>query len=163
MDMRAAYNLTLLAKNKQGYQNLCKLSSIGYLEGFYYYPRIDDELLAIHREGLICLDGSLGTRLAHEILHGNAESVQSHACNGIRSSLEMIIISICSAILMSPGRYPEPMGFIRNLGSFSNTKIICKRQQKVNETLIALSRQHAIPLVATNDIHYIRSGRLACP
>ena len=43
--MRAGYNLTLLAKNQQGYKNLCKLSSIGYLSGFYYYPRIDLELL----------------------------------------------------------------------------------------------------------------------
>ena len=72
--MRAAYNLPLLAKNKQGYQHLCKLSSIGYVEGFYYHPRIDLEILQHYREGLICLDGSLGTRLAHEILQGTEES-----------------------------------------------------------------------------------------
>ena len=53
--MRPAYSLTVLAKNQQGYHNLCKLSSLGYLEGFYYYPRIDEELLQRYSEGLICL------------------------------------------------------------------------------------------------------------
>ncbi len=71
----AAYHLTLLAKNKQGYHHLCKLSSTGYLEGFYYYPRVDHDLLKQYREGLICLVGSLGTRLAHEILHGSARQL----------------------------------------------------------------------------------------
>src|SRR5439155_5181154 len=52
------YPLVLLAKDKKGYQNLCKLSSLGYLEGFYYYPRIDKELLSKYCEGLICLSGS---------------------------------------------------------------------------------------------------------
>src|SRR5262249_46613279 len=75
---RPGYNLPLLAKNQQGYRNLCKLSSIGYLEGFYYYPRIDFELLKQHHEGLICLDGSMGTLLAHEIVQGNKEKVSQH-------------------------------------------------------------------------------------
>ncbi len=79
--MRAAYQLPLLAKNKQGYQNLCKLSSIGYLEGFYYYPRIDQEILQQFQKDLICLDGSLGTRLAYEILHGTEESIHTYITN----------------------------------------------------------------------------------
>ncbi len=76
--MRAAYQLTLIAKNQTGYTNLCKLTSLGYLEGFYYYPRIDQELIQKYREGLLCIDGSLGTRLAHEIQHGTSEGVQKH-------------------------------------------------------------------------------------
>lgn len=52
--------VVLLAKNAAGYQNLCKLSSIGFLEGFYYHPRIDQEVLAAHKEGLICLSGDIG-------------------------------------------------------------------------------------------------------
>jgi DNA polymerase-3 subunit alpha len=58
------YPLVLLAKNKQGYQNLCKLSSLAFLEGFYYAPRIDKELLAKHSEGLICLSGPLEGHLS---------------------------------------------------------------------------------------------------
>jgi len=52
-----AFPLTLIAKNKIGYKNLCKLSTLGYVEGFYYYPRIDKEILKEHKEGLICISG----------------------------------------------------------------------------------------------------------
>ena len=51
------FPIVLLVKNKQGYQNLCVLSSLAHLEGFYYTPRIDKELLAKYNEGLICLSG----------------------------------------------------------------------------------------------------------
>src|SRR3989338_1630503 len=54
---KQSWRLVLLAENLAGYKNLLKLSSIGYLEGFYYKPRIDDEILADHAEGLICLSG----------------------------------------------------------------------------------------------------------
>lgn len=72
---RVAFHLTLLAKNNVGYHNLCKLSSIGYVDGFYYHPRVDLETLEKYAEGLICLSGCLSSRLSYEILHGNAESI----------------------------------------------------------------------------------------
>ena len=56
---RIGDSLVLLAKNKKGYQNLCKISSIAFTEGFYYYPRIDEEILSLHSEGLICLSSNL--------------------------------------------------------------------------------------------------------
>ena len=62
------YPLILLAKNQKGYQNLCKISSIGYLEGFYYTPRVDREVLELYAEGLICLSGPLQGRLAQFII-----------------------------------------------------------------------------------------------
>ncbi len=71
--MPAAFHLTMLAKNKKGYQNLCELSSIGYLEGFYYHPRVDEEMLKKYSEGLICLSGCLSSRLAHTILNGTPD------------------------------------------------------------------------------------------
>lgn len=70
---RASFPLTVIAKNKEGYKNLCKLSSMGYLEGFYYDPRIDLEALSAHKEGLICLSGDLHSRLSYEILKGTPE------------------------------------------------------------------------------------------
>lgn len=151
--LRAAYNLPLLAKNKQGYQNLCKLSSVGFLEGFYYYPRIDEELLSSHCAGLICLDGSLGTRLAHEILSGTAESVQAHiskrlALFGGDYYFDLQRHSMSPEDIQDDGMHQESWLIQQYQDYF-------QRQQKVNEALIALSRQHGIPLVATQDVHYI--------
>lgn len=151
--MRAAYNLPLLAKTKRGYQNLCKLSSIGYLEGFYYYPRIDQELLQQYREGLICLDGSLGTRLAHEILQGNEESVQ--AC---LAAMQEMFGQDYYLDLQRHAMLPENIqedGFHQESWLIQQYQDCIQKQKKVNEALIRLSRQHGIPLVATNDVHYI--------
>jgi DNA polymerase-3 subunit alpha len=151
--MRAAYSLTLLAKNKQGYQNLCKLSSIGYLEGFYYYPRIDQDLLQQYHEGLICIAGSLGTRLAHEILQGTSESVQAH--------LECYHKLFGEDYYLDLQRHEMSTDDIQEDGLHQESWLVqqyqdyIQRQQKVNEALLTLSRQHSIPLVATNDVHYI--------
>lgn len=149
--MRAAYNLPLLAKNTQGYQHLCKLSSIGYLEGFYYYPRIDYDLLQQYHKGLICLDGGLGTRLAHEILQGTEESVQTYLVQcyelfGNDYYLDLQRHTMRQDDIQADGLHQESW-LIQHYQDY------IQRQQKVNETLIRLSHQHAIPLVATNDVH----------
>jgi DNA polymerase-3 subunit alpha len=69
----AGFPIVLLAKNQQGYQNLCKLSSLAFLEGFYYTPRIDKELLFAHSEGLICLSGPLHGLFSWLLLQGKEE------------------------------------------------------------------------------------------
>jgi DNA polymerase-3 subunit alpha len=74
--MRSSAHIILLAKNEIGYKNLCKLTSKGFLEGFYYHPRIDKSLLEEHKEGLICLSGCLNGPLAKEILQGDEASLQ---------------------------------------------------------------------------------------
>jgi len=142
-----------LAKNKQGYRHLCKLSSVGYLEGFYYHPRIDSELLQSYREGLICLDGSLGTRLAHEILQGTEEGISAH----LQASRDLF----GSDYYLDLQRHTMHPNDIEKDGLHQESWLIqqyqdyIQRQQKVNEALIRISRDYAIPLVATNDIHYI--------
>lgn len=151
--LRAAYNLTLLAKNKQGYQNLCKLSSAGYIDGFYYYPRIDQDLLKQHSEGLICLTGSLGTRLSHEILQGTPDSILEHL-NWYREVfkedcyLDLQRHQMTGEDIQSDGLYQESW-LVQQYQDYRD------RQQKVNTALISISQEHQIPLVATNDIHYI--------
>ena len=70
---RTAFHLTLLAKNIEGYHNLCKLTSIGFLEGFYYKPRIDTEVLQKYSSGLICLSGCMSSRVSQEILNSTEE------------------------------------------------------------------------------------------
>lgn len=150
---RTSYNLSLLAKNKQGYRHLCKLSSIGYLEGFYYFPRIDYELLSQYREGLICLDGSLGTRLAHEILNGTAEGVQAYLtqCKELFGSDYYLDLQ---RHVMQPSDI-QADGLSQESWLIQQYQDYIQRQQKLNEALMILSRQYSIPLVATNDIHYI--------
>jgi DNA polymerase-3 subunit alpha len=150
---RAGYNLPLLAKNQQGYRHLCKLTSAGYLEGFYYYPRIDDEILSLHHEGLICLDGSLGSRLASEILTGSQESVESHI-QKYRNLFGEDYYFDLQQHAMSPDAIQSD-GLQQETWLVQQYQDYIQRQQKVNESLIELSRRHSIPLVATNDIHYL--------
>ncbi len=71
-NQEASYHLTLLAQNRTGFQNLVKLASSAFLEGFYRKPRIDKELLAAHSEGLICLSGCVSGELSRSLLRGNA-------------------------------------------------------------------------------------------
>src|SRR5690606_36329783 len=68
----ASYHLTLLAQNRTGYKNLIKLASAAYLEGFYFKPRIDKELLAAHSAGLICLSGCVSSELSRALIKGGA-------------------------------------------------------------------------------------------
>ena len=72
----ASFHLTLLARNETGYRNLLKLTSAGYLEGFYYRPRLDKEILAQHSEGLIGLTGGLRGEIPHYILHEQPAEVK---------------------------------------------------------------------------------------
>ena len=73
------YHLTLLVKNMAGYKNLMKLASIAYLDGFYYKPRIDRELLRKHHDGLIALSGCLSSAISEEILNNNMEGAREWA------------------------------------------------------------------------------------
>ena len=72
----ANYHLTLLARNAHGLSNLVKLSSAAFLEGFYFKPRIDKELLAAHREGLICLSGCVSSELSRTLLAGGEANLE---------------------------------------------------------------------------------------
>lgn len=129
-DQRGMHHLVLLAKDAQGYANLMKLVSIGFLEGFYYKPRIDKEVLAQHAKGLVCLSACLKGEVASRLLAGKYEEAQS-AADSYRS-------------MFAPGDfYLETM------------EHGLAEQKTVNEGLIRLSRDMDIPLVATNDVHYL--------
>ena len=126
---RHYYHLVLLAKNETGYRNLTRLASLSYLEGFYYKPRIDWELLQEHREGLICLSACISGEINLLLIEDQDEEASARA----RAYRE----------LFGDDYYLE----IQNHG--------LDREHKARAKMIELSRELSIPLVATNDIHYI--------
>lgn len=128
----ASYHLTLLARNAVGFRNLVKLSSAAFLEGFYFKPRIDKELLSAHREGLICLSGCISSELNRTLLAGGEANVQK-ACD----------IAAWYRDLFGDDYYLE----IQNNG--------IELQQLAMAGAVEVSRRLGIPLVATSDVHYI--------
>ncbi len=133
---RRNYHLILLAQNDVGYKNLTYLNSMGYLEGFYYNPRIDKELLKKHSEGLIGLSACLGGEIA-----------QTLEKNGVAAAEET---AKEYASLFAPGDfYLELMP----------TKMA--EQDTLNGELVRMSKKLNIPLVATNDCHYVNQSDAA--
>ena len=124
------FHLTLLVKNKKGYENLIKLVSHSFIDGYYYKPRIDHELLEKYNEGLIALSGCLAGEVNQAILNGNLEEAEK--------------IALWHKNLFKDDYYLE----IQNNGVPS--------QVQVNQQLVAMSKKLNIPLVATNDAHYLR-------
>ena len=131
-DERKNYHLLLLAKDNAGYKNLIKLTSIAHLEGFYYKPRIDWEVLEKHSEGLIACSACVGGEIPHLIRVGKIDEAKKRA-------LEF------KALFGAGNYYFE----IQHHPGF-------EEQLLVNEKLIELSKELDIPLVATNDVHYLR-------
>lgn len=151
--VRTSYHLTLIAKDNEGYHNLCKLSSVGYLEGFYYYPRIDQELLAKHSKGLICLSGCINSRLAQEILGGDREKIVEivrwhKEVFGEDYYFELMRHQMSQEDIQKDGMMQETWLFQRYQDYIA-------RQEKVNNALLELSQEFDVPVVATNDSHYM--------
>lgn len=126
------YHLVLLVKNEKGYKNLVKLITLSYLKGFYYKPRIDEDALKEHSEGLIALSACIQGKIPQLILANRISEAKKQAYF-----------------------YEEIFG----KGNFyleiqHHPKI--KNQKKVNDVLISISKQTGIPLVATGDCHYLR-------
>ncbi len=128
----ASHHITLLARNRTGFRNLVQLSSAAYLEGFYFKPRIDKELLAAHREGLICLSGCASSELSRTILAGGEANLEKAAK-----------IAAWYRSLFGDDYYIE----IQNNGLES--------QRLIREGAEQVARRLGIPLVATSDVHYI--------
>ena len=149
------FPVVLLAKNNVGYRNLCKLSSLGFLEGFYYQPRIDKELLEKHCEGLICLSGPVSGKLGHLILQEN------EVLNGEIQWFKQLFGEDFYFELQRHAMSDEQIrfdGMERESWLMQNLRDHVAAQQMVNAKLIELSKQWGIKCVATNDIHYIEQS-----
>ncbi|MBN1915222.1 MAG: DNA polymerase III subunit alpha [Parachlamydiales bacterium] len=148
-----SYPLILLVKDKNGYQNLCQLSSIGYIEGFYYRPRIDKEVLEKYREGLICLSGPYHAFIAQSIIQGEEEEAEQEVLwlrqiFGDDFYLELQRHPMTEAHLQKDGMTKEPWRMQRY-------QEFIQKQDLVNQYLGTLSQKYSIPCVATNDAHYL--------
>src|SRR4051812_22601764 len=127
---RRNYHLILLAQNDIGYKNLTYLNSMGYLEGFYYNPRIDKQILKDHSEGLIGLSACLGGEIAQTLEKNGVAAAEGTAKE--------------DASMFAPGDFylelmPTPMA----------------EQETLNGELVRMGKKLGIPLVATNDCHYV--------
>jgi len=149
----AGFPLILLAKNRRGYQNLCKLSSIAHLEGFYYTPRIDLEVLERYAEGLICLSGPLQGRLAYLIIQGrDQEAVKEarwfHDLFKDDFYFELQRHRMTEETIRADGMDKE--GWLHQ-----NYSDYVRNQEVVIGRLKELSRELGVRLVATNGSHYL--------
>ncbi len=126
----AAYHLVLLVRDETGYKNLVKLTSAAYLEGFYYKPRIDRELLAQHSEGLIGLSACLKGEIAWLVRHNNYDKAKRRAQEYAR--------------IFGEGNFYIEL-----------QKNGLEEQEEVNTHLVSIANEVGLPLVATNDCHYL--------
>ena len=124
------FHLILLAKNKKGYQNLVKLVSLAHLEGFYYKPRINHELIKEHSEGLICLSACLGGEVNAYVLQNNVNKAKETA-----------------------KWYKEVFGEDYYIELQDHD---LQEQKKANPILMNIAKELDIEMVITNDSHYLK-------
>ncbi len=141
---RSGWHLILLAKNMEGYHNLCRLVSHGYMsDAFYHTPRIDKELLEKWHEGIICSSACLGGELPQKVLDGLAKNDFSEAEETIQWFKNLFgedyYIELQRHETQKPGGDQE----------------VYERQKQVNPVLIELARKHGVKIIATNDSHFV--------
>lgn len=128
---KSQYHLVLLAENNTGYMNLMKIVSEGYVNGFYYRPRIDHDILEKYSEGIIALSACLGGEVQRHILNSNYKKAKEIAL-----------------------KYNEIFGQDNFYLEIQDHGV--EEEKQVNEQLIRISEETGIPLVATNDVHYLK-------
>jgi DNA polymerase-3 subunit alpha len=127
------HHLGLLAKDATGYKNLIQLTTAAHLEGYYYKPRIDKEILAAHKEGLIAMSGCLASEIPDWILKDQLDKARD-AVDWFKQTL-------------------GPENFYLELQNHGIAE-----QAKVNQHLIAWAKEFGLKLIATNDVHYIEKS-----
>jgi len=125
------YHLVLLAENNTGYSNLIKIVSEGYVNGFYYKPRVDHDVLEKYSEGIIALSACLGGEVQKHLLNGNYDKAKEIAL-----------------------KYNKIFGQNNFFLEVQDHGMM--EQKRVNEQIVKISNETGIPLVATNDVHYLR-------
>lgn len=127
---QARYHLVLLAKNKKGYNNLLKLTTLAHLEGYYYKPRIDWEILSKYSEGVIALSACVQGEIPRTFL--------DHGPDKAKEAVKKYLNVFGQDFYLEIQRHPRVTG-----------------QEEANQGLIQIGREMGIPIVATNDAHYL--------
>lgn len=125
------YHLTLLARNKQGYKNLMRLVTLANLEGYYYKPRMDKEILRLYSEGIICLSGCMGSQLSRAVLANNLDKADE-------------LIKEHQEIFGKENYFLEV---------HSHPHV--ENDEKLRKGIVALGKKWNIPVVAGQDSHYL--------
>ncbi|MDR2478778.1 MAG: DNA polymerase III subunit alpha, partial [Treponema sp.] len=133
------YHLVLLAFSQEGYRNLVKLCSFAYTEGFYYRPRVDEELLAQYHGGLIALSACVSGEIPRLIQAGKCEEAEAKARR-------------YRDLFGDDNFYLEIQDHGIPAGTLKGSSL---SQKEINQAVAAISRKTGIPLVATNDVHYL--------
>lgn len=134
---RFKWHLTILAMNQTGYQNLNKLTSMGWAEGFYYEPTISGEMLAENSEGLIVLSGCTGSYLACQLLGGKGTPEHDEDMKAAKRTVKNFQELLGDRYYLEVQQFPE-----------------LERSRRMNLAYEELSRKTGVPLVATCDVHY---------
>ena len=128
---RSGYHLILLAKNRKGYENLSRMVSIGYLEGFYYTPRIDKEILKKYSEGIIASSACLGGEIP--------QALMNHGMKRAEEILEEFLLIFKDDFYLELQRHG------------------LEEQEPVNQQLLQMAEKYNLKVIATNDCHYINA------
>lgn len=136
---RSGYHLVLLAKNKKGYQNLCKLVSLGWMEGFYYRPRIDHEILEKYSEGIIASSACLGGEIHKKVEAGNLEEAEQSVLWYKKVFGDDFYLELQLHKTDKPNADYE----------------VYEKQLRQNQDLIQLARKTNTKLLVTNDVHFV--------
>lgn len=137
------YHLVLLAKDLVGYHNLIKLVSIGHLEGFYYRPRVDKEILEKYSEGLICTSACPAGPLGRHILLDQTKQAKEWLEFLTKTYKDNFYLELQRHGLIGSDELPE------------GATDFMKEQSKINKQLIKWSKEYHLPLIATTDAHYL--------
>jgi DNA polymerase-3 subunit alpha len=136
---RSGYHLVLLAKNKKGYQNLCKLVSLGWMEGFYYRPRIDHEIIEKYSEGIIASSACLGGEIHKKVEKGDLAAAEESV--------------LWYKKVFGDDFYIELQLHQTDKPNADTT--VYEKQKRQNADLIYLARKTNTKILATNDVHFI--------
>ena len=135
----SGWHLVLLAKDLTGYKNLIKMVSRSWIDGYYYRPRIDKELLEVHHEGIIASSACLGGEIPQHIMYGNIDEAEK--------SIEWFKGLFGDDFYLELQRHKtdNPLG---NQETY-------EKQQQVNAVLLELGKKHGVKVIATNDVHFL--------
>jgi len=141
------YHQLMLAKNAVGYQNLCKLCSLGYIDGQYgKFPRIDKELIEQYHEGIIATSCCLGAEVPQAIMHGELEEAEEKLKWWLNLFGEDYYVELQRHSGLEKLDYRDKNG---------NKAISKYSQEDINQILIGFAKKHNIKVIATNDVHYV--------